>query len=145
ALGVSKQEHEGSTSSASIKSLSDDIVVPAIELDVERLQLYGREIGRLRLAGDSASNEQAWQINTLKLTGDGAQLDGSGLWRLAGPKRGLSVSAQVAVSDAGAYFDQIKLDDVLQGGSGEISGKLEWLNFPWGFERADLDGTIRLS
>src|SRR5690606_25545185 len=85
-----------------------------------------------------------WRLNKLSLTAPSAQLQGSGIWRLAGPQRGLTLDAEVHFSDAGAFLDRIDMKNVMQGGQGTLKGRFEWRNMPWRFQRSDLNGQLRL-
>lgn len=121
-----------------------DIDIPAIDLKVDKLSLYGRHAGKLEVEGVSEQGGRFWRLNTLSLVNPTAQLRGSGIWRLTGPQRGLTLDATVDFSDVGAFLDQINLKDVMQEGRGQIKGRFEWRNMPWRFKRTDLNGQLRV-
>src|SRR5690606_5834368 len=72
-----------------------------------------------------------------------AQLRGSGIWRLAGGQRGLTLDADASFSDMGAFLDQIDMKNLMEGGQGSLKGRFEWRNMPWRFDRSDLNGQLR--
>lgn len=46
--------------------------------------------------------------------------------------------------DLGAYLEQAGFRDLIEGGHGQIDGVIEWRNIPWRFERAGLNGDLRV-
>ncbi|HEY9281346.1 MAG TPA: YhdP family protein [Eoetvoesiella sp.] len=122
--------------------LNDYLDIPAINLEINNLKLYGRDIGRLSVQGVNQSRGELWKLNKLNLSSPGAQLAGSGLWRLTGAQRGLALDAQMQITDLGQYLDQIGMKNVLTGGRGTINGKLEWRNLPWRYNKSDLNGQL---
>lgn len=121
-----------------------DIDIPAIDLKVDKLSLYGRHAGKLEVEGVNEQGGRFWRLNTLSLVNPTAQLRGSGIWRLTGPQRGLTLDATVDFSDVGAFLEQIDMKDVMQDGRGQIKGRFEWRNMPWRFKRIDLNGQLRV-
>lgn len=126
---------------ASVK-FDDEIDIPAIRLNVDRLQLYGREVGSLSVVGVNEARGSAWRLDRLELSSPHGVLRGSGLWRLQGAQRGLRIQANAMFDDLGAWLDQAGYKDLLQGGHGEVKGYVEWRGIPWRFERAALYGDL---
>jgi uncharacterized protein (TIGR02099 family) len=119
--------------------------VPAINLDVRRFSLYGHELGQLSLVGVNQSRGTIWKLNTLHLTGASTQLSGSGIWRLKGPDRGLTLDAKLTTENMGAYLDQMGYKNRMSGGKGSIEGKFDWHNLPWRYKMSDLSGRMEFS
>ncbi len=119
--------------------------VPAVNLDVRRFSLYGHELGRLSLVGVNQSRGDIWNLDTLRLTGASTQLSGSGIWRLKGPDRGLTLDAELTTENMGAYMDQMGYKNVMSGGKGSIKGKFDWRNLPWKYKMSDLSGRMEFS
>lgn len=122
--------------------VADDLQVPAVNLIVDNLRLYGRDVGKLALVGVNENRGDTWRLEQFALSSPAAHLEGSGEWRLRGKGRGLSLDANVDVSDLGAYFDQIGFTDVLSGGEGTVHGKIDWHDLPWTFDQNKIDGRI---
>ncbi|MGB3288490.1 MAG: YhdP family protein [Burkholderiaceae bacterium] len=125
--------------------IDDDLDIPGIDLHVRNFRLYGRDVGELSLIGVNQERGRLWKLSELKLSSPSAVLEGSGLWRLSGPGRGLKLDAQVKTDDLGAYFDRIGFKNLMSGGSGTVSGNFEWRNLPWDFSKADLNGSMEFA
>src|SRR5690606_37650573 len=66
--------------------------IPAIDLKVEHLTLFGSSVGKLSVQGVSEQQGRFWRLNQLALSAPSASLSGSGIWRLADPQqRGLTL------------------------------------------------------
>ncbi len=138
---------EGGADEGLVSSLKIDenLKLPAINLKVKNLRLYGGEVGELDLVGVNQAQGQVWQLEKLTLTSPWAALNGTGVWRLQGPDRGLVLDASAEFNDVGKYFEQLGLTDVMVGGQGSLKGKLEWRNMPWDFSKADLNGQLAVA
>jgi uncharacterized protein (TIGR02099 family) len=121
-------------------NFNDDLDIPAIDLRVKNFRLYGRAVGELTVSGVNQARGRRWRLDELKLSHPAATVTGSGLWRLSGKDRGLTLDAVADIRDMGAYLDQIGLKDAMKGGEGTIRGQVEWRNMPWNFSKADLNG-----
>jgi len=124
-------------------SWDGDVDVPAVDLKVDKLILYGRSVGKLAVEGVNEQRGRFWRLNKLSLTSPTAELRGSGIWRLAGGQRGLTLDADASFSDMGAFLDQIDMKNMMEGGQGSLKGRFEWRNMPWRFDRSDLNGQLR--
>ena len=123
-------------------NLDDDIDFPAIRLKVDRLRLYGRDIGGLSVVGLNDVQGRSWRLEQLQVTSPHASFKGSGVWQLDGPKRGLTIQADALFDDLGAYLEQAGFTDLMHGGHGQVQGVIEWRDLPWSFERAGLQGDL---
>jgi uncharacterized protein (TIGR02099 family) len=122
--------------------IDDDLDIPGINLHVKNFKLYGRDAGTLSLVGVNQARGRIWRLDELTLTSPSAKLAGSGVWRLSGSDRGLSLDATAQIQNLGAYLDQLGMKDLMKAGNGTVRGKVEWRNMPWEFSKADLNGTI---
>lgn len=129
---------------AQAMDVDDDIEIPAVRLKVDRLRLYGRDVGALSVVGVNEARGSSWKLETLELSGPHGVLKGSGVWRLRGPQRGLRIQANAMFEDLGAYLEQAGFKDLMQGGHGEITGYVEWRGIPWRFERSALYGDLNV-
>lgn len=135
------QKAGGATEEASWEG---EVDVPAVSLKVDNLRLYGRQVGALQVKGVSEQRGRFWRLNELSLASPSAALHGSGIWRLSGAERGLTLDAEVDIKDLGAFLDQIDVKDVMDKGHGTLKGRFEWRNMPWQYKRSDLNGQLRL-
>ncbi|WP_353146708.1 YhdP family protein [Pollutimonas bauzanensis] len=143
-LGRAKEDGVESKQSADEDSFSaaDDLDIPAVNLRVKNFRLYGRDVGELSLVGVNQARGQLWRLDELKLVSPSATLAGSGVWRLNGQNRGLTLDAEAQIKDFGAYLDQIGMKDMMKAGKGTVTGQFEWRNMPWKFSKSDLNGKI---
>ncbi|MFA5662454.1 YhdP family protein [Castellaniella sp.] len=134
------------TPSADIaQDLDDDVFIPAITLQVEDFRLYGHALGPLALEGEQDRAGKIWTLGRLRIGPAGTQLQGTGVWRLQGADRGLSIKARMDTDNLGAWMDHAGWSGVLVGGQGEIQGHFDWRNLPWRREVQDIDGELTLS
>lgn len=122
--------------------IDDDLDIPGVNLHVKNLRLYGRDAGELSVIGVNEARGQLWRLEELKLSAPGASVSGSGMWRLSGKDRGLTLTADAHFSDLGAYIDHIGMKDVMKAGKGTLKGQFEWRNMPWDVSRKDLNGKV---
>lgn len=122
--------------------VQDSLDIPAINLYAKNLSLYGHPVGELTVTGRNQSRGKLWKLDELKIASAAASFTGSGLWRLSGASRGLSLSLKADVADMGAYLAQIGHKDVMAEGAGTVTADIEWRNMPWAFSRADLNGKL---
>lgn len=122
--------------------LDDELRIPAINLIIENLSWHGRHVGKLALVGVNEDQGDTWRLEQFVLSSPSAHLEGGGVWRLRGPQRGLTLDAEVDVSDLGDYFDQIGFKDVLNDGEGSVQMQIDWHDLPWSFDVKKIDGTL---
>lgn len=122
--------------------VDEDLDFPAVNLHVKNFRLYGRHVGELSLVGVNQERGRLWRLDELKLVSPHASLAGSGLWRLRGAQRGLTLDAQATIGDLGAYLEQIGFKDLAHQGKGTLQGHFEWRNMPWEFSKRDLNGKM---
>lgn len=114
--------------------------MPAIDLTVDDFTLYGSRLGSLHLVGQNADNGARWVINKLEVTNPHAKMNAKGSWLLKGAERGVSLEGQVDISNLGKLSDQMGYENRAAEGSGTITAKINWINFPWVFTYGGLNG-----
>ncbi len=119
-----------------------DVNIPAIRLSVDRLRLYGRDVGALSLVGVNEAQGRRWNLKQLELKSPHGAVQGHGLWRLDGAQRGLRLEADAQFSDLGAWLAHAGFKDLMQGGKGSVQGHIEWRGIPWRFDRDQLGGEL---
>lgn len=124
--------------------LNDDIDFPAIHLKVDRLRVYGRDLGALALVGLNEKQGRSWKLEQLELSSPHASLKGSGLWRLHGPQRGLTLQFKAMFDDLGAYLTHAGFKDLMDAGQGQVEGRIEWRDLPWKFSVSGLQGNLSI-
>lgn len=122
--------------------ISDELNIPAIDMTVDNLVLYGHRLGSLKLSGVNKVEGHEWEINNLTLDGDGFKLVGRGSWQLKGENRGLDIEATATIDNLGKYATQIGYEDLLYSGNGFASASVKWHDLPWSFDLSSLNGVI---
>ncbi|MBV6271572.1 TIGR02099 family protein [Alcaligenaceae bacterium CGII-47] len=122
--------------------VDDDLDIPAVDLQIDDLRLYGSSLGSLSLQGINDRGLRAWQLKSFSLESPHMHIKGTGLWRLHGARRGLSLKANAQVQDMGAWLAQAGFKDVMVGGKGVLDGEFEWHDLPWQHAKSDLSGTL---
>lgn len=118
----------------------DDI--PSVQLQVDKLILYGHMAGSLSATGVNQERGKLWRLDKFSLTSPSAQLSGTGQWRLSGENRGLTLKADAKISSLGQYMDQLGFSNIVQQGKGTLNGEFFWRHMPWRFDVADLSGKV---
>ena len=143
----------------------------ALDISIENLQIKGKQIGRLELAGHPDGLD--WKLDRLYIVNPEASLLGDGIWRGgqadvrcaqapgAGMPRSLTQSAgcasnvpgagtqtqvnlQLEISDAGKILARSGYPNTVKGGSGKLVGNLSWAGNPNEFNYVSLDGSLKL-
>ncbi|MDO9025336.1 AsmA-like C-terminal region-containing protein [Zwartia sp.] len=118
--------------------------MPAIDLTVDDFTLFGSRLGSLHLVGENIQNGAQWSIKELELSNPHAKMSAKGTWQLKGPQRGVSLDAEIAITDLGKLSDQMGHVNRVYQGSGTVSGKINWLNFPWVYTYVGLQGQVNV-
>jgi len=116
--------------------------MPAIDLTVDDFTLFGSRLGSLHLVGENIQNGTQWSIKELELSNPHAKMSAKGTWQLKGPQRGVSLDTQIVIADLGKLSDQMGYVNRVYEGSGTVSAKVNWLNFPWVYTYVGLQGTV---
>ena len=150
ALGASDDTEADEVSPTTPESAADRAArfegfdIPALNLEARQFTLYGRPMGELSVRGINTAKGQVWTLESLTMRNEAAHLSGSGVWRLDGDNRGLTLDAKVEVADLGRLLDRMGHKGAVSGGSGSIAGKVVWGNMPWQFERSDISGALEV-
>ncbi|MFA7436928.1 YhdP family protein [Castellaniella sp.] len=123
----------------------EEVFIPAIVLQVEDFRLYGHALGPLALEGEQDRAGKVWTLGRLRIGPAGTQLQGTGVWHLQGPDRGLSIKARLDTDNLGAWMDHAGWPGVLAGGQGEIHGHFNWRDLPWSTRIQDIQGELVLA
>lgn len=118
--------------------------MPAIDLTVGDFTLFGSKLGALHLVGENIQNGAQWAIQELEVSNPHAKMTAKGTWQLKGPQRGVSLDAQIKIEDLGGLSNQMGYVDRVYQGSGTVSGKINWLNFPWVYTYVGLQGQVNV-
>lgn len=127
---------------ASTWDMDGEVDIPAIRLRVDRMRMYGRDLGSVSLVGVNEARQRRWKLEQLEIGSPHASLKGQGVWELDGPNQGLRLKAEALFDDFGSYLDQLGFTNLVQGGHGSVRGDFEWRGIPRRFDRAGLYGEL---
>lgn len=123
--------------------------MPALDIEVTRLQRRGRELGRLEVRAVQRTGPPIdWQLERLRLENDDGTVEATGHWREragapAGARR-MSLDFRIDSRDSGAMLQRFGIDRALAGGAGAVTGTLGWLGSPYRPDLPTLDGRLQI-
>ena len=138
---------------------SQAVTMPALDVQVDALELDGRSLGRLDLLADNRiheNNAREWRLSRLNLQLPEAVLNATGNWAESGTYDNLSKPAiggrvkrtalkfKLDVNDSGALLQRFGMPGVFKGGKGTLDGHLAWLGPPSAFDTPSLTGQVKL-
>lgn len=123
------------------KALSN---LPALDIEIKDLTLYGARLGEFKLAGRNSANQQQWQISNLQITNPHAELTATGSCRFTS-NPGVTLDAELKIADLGELTKFLGQGDLVRKGRGTLKANIDWAQFPWRFDYAGLSGKAELS
>lgn len=118
--------------------------MPAMNLTIDDFTLYGSRLGSLQLVAENTDNGSRWKINELEITNPHAKMTAKGSWLLKGAERGVSLDGQIDIKNLGKLSDQLGYDKRAGEGTGVITAKINWTNFPWVYTYSGLNGQVNI-
>lgn len=117
--------------------------LPRLDLEVRRLSLNQSEFGSLTLV--TARTDLGQKIQTLKLAGGLATVDGAGEWRRRARQSSASLDFDLASGDIGALLRALGYAPTLEAKSAVAKGALRWAPAAGGIEWQQAQGTVSLN
>lgn len=144
-----------------VSSLLDDAPgdMPALDIQVAQFDLNGRPLGRLAVdaqnrplaAGQAArgasGGRSEWRLNRLQLENPDALFVAQGFWQAptrVGAQRRVALDFSLDILDGGKLLERLAFGSLIQGGRGELRGKLHWDGSPLALHIPSLGGAFRL-
>ena len=133
--------------------------MPALDIQVQALNLAGRDWGQVDLLASNIVKNQSgrtghqWQLERLNVTLPEAKLRAQGQWALEdaglaqaaqGQWRRTDLNMTLDVSDSGALLARFGMPGVVKGGAGKLSGQLGWRGPPFSLDKTSLSGRLNL-
>jgi uncharacterized protein (TIGR02099 family) len=133
--------------------------MPALDVQIDALNLGGRDWGRLDLLASNTMRSQGgrvlhqWRLERLNVTLPEAKLRAQGQWMpeevgfapaAQGQWRRTELDLSMDVSDSGALLARFGMPGVVKGGVGKLSGQLGWRGSPVNLDKASLSGHLNL-
>lgn len=123
--------------------------IPALDVVVERLELFNKPLGQLELQASNAQlpSEKAreWRINKLSLTNADGELTGTGKWVTREGAHNTSLNFKLDIADAGKLLDRFGFVGTLRNGKGSLSGDIAWKGLPYSLDLPSLEGQITMN
>ncbi len=116
------------------------LILPTIDLVIDKLSWKGRQLGRLEMLVNSEASDVVLQ--TLRLTNPDGVFNASGRWDQANQQTHLN--ARLSITNAGKILARSGNPESLKDGSGTLESDLVWGGSPDEFNYAKLNGTLRL-
>lgn len=130
--------------------LQQPSTVPALDIEVEDLQLGGRRLGRVQIEAvnrSGAARLREWRLTRLNLIVPEARLAASGNWAPVGTdpggRRRTALSFTLDIDDSGQLLARFGREATVRGGKGRITGNIGWLGSPLSPDLASLSGQLR--
>lgn len=127
--------------------------LPAVDVEIDRFAMHGKEWGRLTLKAENQARmgaPQEWRLQTLQITNPESQLTASGNWAPIGGASGVNADRRTVlnfsldISDAGRLLDRFGMTDVVRKGSGQLAGQIAWIGSPFSPDTATMTGKMQL-
>jgi uncharacterized protein (TIGR02099 family) len=121
--------------------------IPALDVVVERFELFNKPLGRLELQANNVllPGSREWRVNKLSLTNADGELNGSGKWISKGGVHDTSLNFNLGITDAGKLLERFGFADTLKGGKGSLKGDIAWKGLPYSLDLPSLSGQITMS
>lgn len=128
--------------------------IPALDVVVERFELFNKPLGRLELQASNAQLPAApapggpareWRINKLSLANDDGALTGSGKWVTRAGVHNTSLNFKLDIADAGKLLDRFGFAGTVKNGSGSLNGDIAWKGLPYSLDLPSLEGQITMN
>lgn len=121
--------------------------IPALDVVVERFELFNKQLGRLELQASNAQLPSAreWRIGKLSLANPDGELKGTGKWVTRDGVHTTSLNFNLDIADAGKLLDRFGFVGTLRNGKGTLNGDIAWKGLPYSLDLPSLSGDIKLN
>ncbi|SHN16871.1 TIGR02099 family protein [Duganella sacchari] len=121
--------------------------IPALDVVVDRFELFNKQLGRLELQANNAllPNTREWRVSKLSLANPDGELTGTGKWISKDGTHNTSLNFNLAINDAGKLLDRFGFADTLKGGKGSLNGDIAWKGLPYALDLPSLSGQITMN
>jgi uncharacterized protein YhdP len=113
----------------------------AIDAVIEDFEFDDVELGAVSFR--AMPNDGYWDIRELSTITDGGILTMRGQWRPGSEPR-VEYDVEFNVEDVGQYLFRLEGDELMDGGTGRLSGTVSWQGSPFILDLKTLNGTLNL-
>ncbi len=130
-----------------LDSQAASTTIPALDVVVERFELFNKALGRLELQANNAQlpTQREWRVSKLLLANPDGELKGSGKWVSKDGVHDSSLNFQLDIANAGKLLDRFGFAGTLKGGKGSLTGDMNWKGLPYALDWPTLSGQIKMN
>jgi len=121
--------------------------IPALDVVVERFELFNKPLGRLELQASNAQlgGAREWRVNKLSLDNADGELHGTGRWVSKEGRHDTSLNFKLDIADAGKLLDRFGFIGTVKGGKGTLNGDIAWKGVPYSLDLPSLSGQLTMN
>lgn len=121
--------------------------IPALDVVVERFELFNKPLGHLELQAHNAliTSAREWRVSKLSLVNADGELNGTGRWVVKDGQPLTNLNFELAIANAGKLLDRFGFADTLRNGKGKLSGDISWKGLPYALDIPSLSGQISMN
>lgn len=116
-------------------------IYPALDITADSFEFKKKKMGALTLV--AFPQEDNWSIQKFKLTNPESTLSADGIWNkwVRNPNTRFNVNWDI--QNLGKTLERFGYPDTIKGGSGELTGQLNWAGSPHEFDILALNGNLQ--
>ncbi|MYM65658.1 TIGR02099 family protein [Pseudoduganella sp. FT55W] len=121
--------------------------IPALDVVVDRFELFNKPLGRLELQANNVqlSSAREWRVSKLSLANADGALTGSGKWVSKDGVHNTNLDFNLDIIDAGKLLERFGFVDTLKGGKGTLKGDIAWKGLPYSLDLPSMSGQITMN
>lgn len=121
--------------------------IPALDIEVQRLEWFNRPLGQLELHAYNAliTSAREWRISKLSLVNADGELNGTGRWQTKDGQHNTALNFNMDINNAGKLLERFGFADTLRNGKGKLSGDIAWKGLPYRLDLPSLSGSLALN
>ncbi|WP_342114097.1 YhdP family protein [Pseudoduganella sp. OTU4001] len=130
-----------------LESSTTSPTIPALDIEVERLEWFNKPLGQLELHAYNAliTSAREWRISKLSLANADGELHGTGRWQTKDGQHNTSLNFNMDIHNAGKLLERFGFADTLRNGKGKLSGDVSWKGLPYHMDLPSLSGSLALN
>ena len=130
-----------------LESSTNAPTIPALDIEVQRLEWFNRPLGQLELHAYNAliTSAREWRISKLSLSNADGELNGTGRWQSKDGQHNTALNFNMDINNAGKLLERFGFPDTLRNGKGKLSGDIAWKGLPYRMDLPSLSGTLALN
>ncbi|NGZ85984.1 YhdP family protein [Duganella aceris] len=121
--------------------------IPALDVVVDRFELFNKPLGRLELQASNAQigSAREWRVNKLALANADGEFAGTGRWVSKNGVHDTSLNFKLDIADAGKLLDRFGFIGTVKGGKGTLNGDIAWKGLPYSLDLPSLSGQLTMN